>query len=161
MVHINDVYHRLVKDRVWLTNKVLDTWYITRHVKWWHRVLDASWQFHLPFRAKAFLWCVIVGGLSLLKALKTKTYFEWDIYFFVRWLVRHIFITRPVGKAIWMVISQFWASLIVKHFKLFQWVFALGMRALSSHYTRLCLIVNENNVILFSFINPIRPSFLT
>ena len=60
-----------------------------------------------------------------------------------------------------VVISQFWASLIVKHLRLFQWVFALRMRALSSHYTRLCLIVNENNVILFSFINPKRLSFLT
>ena len=33
-VNTNDVYHKLFKDRVWLATKVLDTWYITRHVKW-------------------------------------------------------------------------------------------------------------------------------
>ena len=42
VVHTNDVYHKLVEDRVWLPNKVLDTWYITRHVQWWRRVLDAG-----------------------------------------------------------------------------------------------------------------------
>ena len=30
MVHTNDVYHKLVEDRSWLANKVLDTCYITR-----------------------------------------------------------------------------------------------------------------------------------
>ena len=43
VVHTNDVYHNLVEDRAWLTNKVLGTWYITRHVKWWRRVLGAGW----------------------------------------------------------------------------------------------------------------------
>ena len=33
VVHSNDVYHKLVEDKAWLTNKVLNTWYITRHVK--------------------------------------------------------------------------------------------------------------------------------
>ena len=55
MVHTNDVYNKLVEDRSWLANKVLDTWYITRHVKWWHRVFDTGWESHLPFRAKVFL----------------------------------------------------------------------------------------------------------
>ena len=27
------VYHKLVEDRAWLANKVLDTWYIIQHVK--------------------------------------------------------------------------------------------------------------------------------
>ena len=70
VVHTNEVYHKLVEDRVWLPNKVLDTWYITRHVQWWRRVLDAGWQSHLPFRAKVFLWRAIVGGLPLAMALK-------------------------------------------------------------------------------------------
>ena len=43
VVQTNDVYHKLVEDRAWLTNKVLDTWYITRHVKWWRRVSDGGW----------------------------------------------------------------------------------------------------------------------
>ena len=28
VVRTNDVYHKLVEDRSWLANKVLDTWYI-------------------------------------------------------------------------------------------------------------------------------------
>ena len=33
VVHANDVYHKLVEDRAWLANKVLETWCITQHVK--------------------------------------------------------------------------------------------------------------------------------
>ena len=70
VVNTNDVYHKLVEDRAWLETKVANTWYIARHVKWWTRVLDAGWQSRLPFRAKVFLWRVIVGGLPLAMALK-------------------------------------------------------------------------------------------
>ena len=55
MVHTNDVYHKLVEDKAWLANKVLDRWYITEHVKWWRRVLDAGWHSHLPFHAKVLI----------------------------------------------------------------------------------------------------------
>ena len=72
LVNTNYVYNKLVEDRAWLENKVLDTWSITRNVKWWHRVLDAGWQSHLPFRAKVFLWRAIVGGLPLAMALKRR-----------------------------------------------------------------------------------------
>ena len=41
VVHTYDVYHKLVEDKAWLANKVLDIWYIMRHVNWWRRVLDA------------------------------------------------------------------------------------------------------------------------
>ena len=72
-MHTNEVYHKLVEARAWLPNKVLDTWYITRHVQWWRRVLDAGWQSQIrPFRAKVFLWRAIVGGLPLAMALKRR-----------------------------------------------------------------------------------------
>ena len=73
-VNTNDVYHKLVKDRVWVQSKVLDTWHIIRGSEWCARVLDAGWKSHLPFRAKVFLWRAMVGGLPLATALKTKTH---------------------------------------------------------------------------------------
>ena len=33
VMNTNYVYHKLVEDRAWLATKVLNTWYITRHVK--------------------------------------------------------------------------------------------------------------------------------
>ena len=111
VVHTNDVYHKLVEDRGWLANKVLDTWYITQHVKWWRTVLDAGWQSHLPFRAKVFLWRAIVHGLPLAMALK-RTHISNGKCFFCKVVeedARHRFITCPVAKAIWVIISQIWA----------------------------------------------------
>ena len=40
-VNTNDVYHKLVKERVWVQSKVLDTWHIIRGSEWCARVLDA------------------------------------------------------------------------------------------------------------------------
>ena len=33
-VNTNDVYHKLVKDRVWVQRKILDTWHIIRGSEW-------------------------------------------------------------------------------------------------------------------------------
>ena len=126
VVHINDVYHKLVEDRYcWLTNKVLDTWYITRHVKWWRRVLDAGWLSHLPFRAKVFLWRAIVGGLPLAIALKRRHISNGACFFctVVEEDARHRFITCAVTKAIWVIISQIWASITRKKLSPYKWVF--------------------------------------
>ena len=62
-VNTNDVYHKLVKDRVRVQSKVLDTWHIIRGSEWCARVIDAGWKSYLPFRA-------MVGGLPLARALK-------------------------------------------------------------------------------------------
>ena len=103
---------KLVEDRAWLATKVLDTWYITRYVKRWHRVLDARWQSHLQFRAKVFLWRTMVGGLSLTTTL-TQRHISNGTCFFCKSVVsedgRHSLITCLVGKVIWVAISQIWA----------------------------------------------------
>ena len=95
VVHTNEVYYKLFEDRAWLPTKVLDTWYITRHVQWWHRVLDVGWQSHLPFRAKVFLWRVIVSGLPLAIALKRRHISNGKCFFYtvVEDDARHRFIT--------------------------------------------------------------------
>ena len=104
VVHTNEVYYKLFEDRAWLPTKVLDTWYITRYVKRWHRVLDARWQSHLQFRAKVFLWRAIVGGLPLAMALKQRHISNGTCFFcmVVKEDARHRFITCPVAKAIWV-----------------------------------------------------------
>ena len=113
-----------------------NTWYITRHAKWWTRVLDARCQSHLPFRAKVFLWRVIVGGLPLAMALKRRNISNGTCFFctVVEEDARHRFITCPVAKAIWVVISQIWASITGNILSPFNWVFIdddKGMPALS------------------------------
>ena len=125
VVNTNDVYHKLVEDRAWLETKVANTWYITRHIKWWTRVLDAGWQSRLPFRAKVFLWRVIVGGLPLAMALKRRNISNGTCFFctVVDEDARHRFITCPVAKAIWVVISQIWASITGNILSPFNWVF--------------------------------------
>ena len=125
VVHTNDVYHKLVEDRAWLENKVLDTWSITRNVKWWRRVLDVGWQSQLPFRAKVFLWRAIVGGLPLAMALKRRHISNGTCFFctVAEEDARHRFITCSVAKAIWVIMSQIWASITGNILSPYKWVF--------------------------------------
>ena len=57
-----------------------------------------------------------MGCLRFLDGFKTKTHFEWDMFLFdtvVDKGARHRFITcLVVVEAIWVVISQNWASII-------------------------------------------------
>ena len=124
MVHTNDVYHKLVEDISWLANKVLDTWYISRHVKWWRRVLDAGWRTHLPFRAKVFLWHALVGVLPLSIDLKQRHILYGTCFFFtvVDEDASHRFISCLVAKAIWVITSQIWASLTGNILSPYNWV---------------------------------------
>ena len=97
-------------DRFWLTNKVLnlDIWNVTQCVKWWRWVLNAIWHSHLPFRAKVFLWRVMVGGLPLGTTLKWRHILNETCFFeiVIKEDDKYKFITCPIAKAIWVVISQ-------------------------------------------------------
>ena len=55
-----------------------------------------------------FSWCV-----AFVDGLKTKTCFVWDMFFcmVVEEDAKHRFITCSVGKVIWVIISQIWASI--------------------------------------------------
>ena len=63
MVHTNDVYHKLVEDKVWLANKVLDT----------SKVAVSSFRCKKTFTssicARVCLCCAIVSGLPLVMTL--------------------------------------------------------------------------------------------
>ena len=133
-VNTNDVYHKLVKDRVWVQSKVLDTWHIIRGSEWCARVLDAGWKSHLPFRAKVFLWRAMVGGLPLARALKRRHIGSGTCVFCttIDEDSRHRFISCPVTKSIWIGISQLWGSLTGNVLSPFQWVFIEGDRVLPS-----------------------------
>ena len=74
-LHVYEEYH------MFHHSNILHVWYITRHAKSWRGVLDGGWQSHLPFRAKVFLWCVIVGGLPLAMALKRRHVSNGTIFF--------------------------------------------------------------------------------
>ena len=107
-------------DRFWLTNKVLnlDIWNVTQCVKWWRWVLNAIWHSHLPFRAKVFLWRVMVGGLPLGTTLKWRHILNETCFFeiVIKEDDKYKFITCPITKLSWVVMSQLWASWIASFF---------------------------------------------
>ena len=46
--------------------------YIQEVYEWCSRVLDIGWKSRFPFRAKVFLWRVMISGLPLAIALKRR-----------------------------------------------------------------------------------------
>ena len=72
-----------------------------------------------------FLWHVIVGGLPLAIALKRRHTSNGTCFFctVVEEDAKHTFITCPVSKAIWVVISYIWVSIIGNIFSPSNWVF--------------------------------------
>ena len=71
-----------------------------------------------------FLWCVIVGGLPLGMTLKRRHISNGTCYFYmlVEEDARHRLITCLVAKAIWVIISQIWASITRTISSPYKWV---------------------------------------
>ena len=80
---------------------------------------------HLPFRAKVFVWRAIIGGLTLVMDLKRRHISNGKCFFYtvVEEDARHRFITCSVAKAIWVIISQIWASITGNIWSPYKWVF--------------------------------------
>ena len=89
-----------------------------------------------------FLWRVIVGGLPLAMALKRRHISNGTCFFcaVVEEDARHKFITCPVAKAIWIVISQIWVSITSNILSPFNWMVFMMIKACSHHHIRSCLI---------------------
>ena len=126
MVSTNEVYHTIIGKHMWLENRVIMVWSFHRPTIWWKNVLQKGWCSHLSFRAKVFIWRVMVGGLPLGDALCKRKIANGFCFFCTVEVEhsRHRFISCPVTKMVWKFINAICRSLKGVIHSPFKWVFA-------------------------------------
>ena len=89
-------------------------------------VLQKGWCSHLSFRAKVFIWRIMVGGLPLGDALcKRKIASGFSFFCTVKGEHSpHRFISCVVTKMVWKCINAIWMSLTWVIKSPFKWIFA-------------------------------------
>jgi hypothetical protein len=87
-------------------------------------VFYAKWKSCLPFCAKPFLWCAMVGVLPLVTALKRTYNFSGTCGFYttIDEDSQHKFISCHIAKGIWIVILQMRGLLIGNVLSPFQYL---------------------------------------
>ena len=124
-IQTNDIYHKLMSNHLWMEDQVRKQWGFQRPISWWQKVVRKGWHSRLPFRAKVFIWRVIVGGLPMGEALRKRN-IDNGMCFWCTVVVednRHRFLNCPVAKQVWGFINKVWISLTGISRRPFHWVF--------------------------------------
>ena len=51
-----------------------NVWNFQKPSPWWHNVVIRGWSSRLPFKAKLFIWWIMLGGLPVADALRKIFY---------------------------------------------------------------------------------------
>ena len=99
-IQTNDIYHKLMSNHLWMEDQVRKQWGFQRPISWWQKVVRKGWHSRLPFRAKVFIWRVIIGGLPVGEALRKRN-LDNGMCFWCTVVVEdnhHRFLNCPVAK---------------------------------------------------------------
>ena len=106
-------YKYIVSSLSWLSPKAENVWNVCKsNARWW-QIFQHGWHSHFQFRAKVFIWRVMIGGLPLGSSLKRRRLGS-GICFFCTILLEdntHRFIKCPIACIIWKYLLDVWQVL--------------------------------------------------
>ena len=125
-VTTNILYHHAMTSLSWLSSKAAKLWNVCKSDARWWKILQRGWHSYLPFRAKVFIWRVMIGGLPLGSALKRRGLGSGTCFFCTVPLEdsTHRFIKCPIACTIWKYLSEIWQVLTRCYLRPQQWVFS-------------------------------------
>ena len=123
-VATNILYHHAMASVSWLSPNAKKLWNVCKSDARWWKILQRGWHSHLPFRAKVFIWRVVIGGLPSGSALKRRELGSGTCFFCTVPLKdsTHRFIKCPIACTIWKYLSDIWHVLTHCYLRPQQWV---------------------------------------